>query len=130
MGKQETAGQLVDQLFEVREEIRKLNKQAEALSENKTALELRLIEAMEAQDLEQLRGSKASATLTKPLVPQVKDWEKFYTFINKFKMPYLLEKRVSVKIFQELLENRKGKPLPGVDVFEKKTISLRTTNQE
>ncbi len=121
-------GTLIDQLFEVREKIRLLNKQAEDLSTGKTELELKLIEALKTQGIEQSRGAKATATVTKAIVPQVSDWDKVYAFVLKHKLPYIFEKRISASVFREVLESLKSKKIPGIEPFEKVSISLRTVN--
>ena len=119
-------GALIDKLFEIREQIRALNAQADKLSEAKISVELNLLAEMKKQGIEQSRGARASATVSKSIVPQAEDWDKIYGFVMKYKMPYLFEKRIGVKTYQELLATRNNKPIPGIKSFEKQTISLRT----
>ena len=69
------------------------------------------------------RGDVAVYSLSPHVVPNVKDWTKFYAWINKNKAPELLQKRVAVEAWRERTEG--GKALPGVEPFTVIKPSLR-----
>lgn len=60
--------------------------------------------------------------LSRSTMPAVKDWDALYAYIHKHKAYYLLERRVGVTAFREILET--GKALPGVESFTKIKVNL------
>ncbi len=118
-------GALIDDLHNNREKIRKLEKQVSELKETRDDLEQRLIEAMEAQGIQQSRGAHATATITESTKPSVEDWDLFYAFIKRNNAFYLLERRPASAAYREMME-RRNKPIPGVTSFTKRSVSLRS----
>jgi hypothetical protein len=125
-----TIGGLIDQLFDIREQKRKLESQISKLDESKSPLEAQLMELMQTANVTQSRGRKASVTLKQTIVPQVQDWDKFYAYIQRNKAFHMLERRPAAAAYREALELRKGKPVPGVIPFSRNTISLNAVDQE
>lgn len=119
-------GKQIDALHQVREEMRGLNAQLKVLQQSKDELEAGLLASLEAQGLEQSRGAIATVTISKTIVPNVHDWDAFHSFIRENDAFYLLDRRASAPSFRELLEARDGIPIPGVEPYEKTSISLRT----
>lgn len=60
--------------------------------------------------------------LSRSTMPSVKDWDALYGYIHRHKAYYLLERRVGVTAFRELLEA--GKNVPGVETFTKIKVNL------
>lgn len=120
-----TLGDRIDALHALREQKRELNKQLKDVDSEVKDLEAELLEAMHEQGLDQTRGSLATASISKSVVPQVEDWDKFHAFLIKNKMPWLLQRRVSADAYREVLERRKNRKIPGVSNFEKETLNLR-----
>jgi len=116
---------LIDQVHDVREQIRGLTKEVNALKTKKEDLEARLLETMDALGTDQSRSKVATATVTELVVPHVEDWEAFYKYITRTKSFYMLERRPAPVAYRETLEQRKGKAIPGVTSFTKRTIGLR-----
>jgi predicted metal-binding protein len=81
---------------------------------------------LEAEGIDGARGKLASVGINESIVPTVEDWDEFYRFIHRNKGYHLLERRAAAGAYRELLEQRKGKPVPGVVPFKKRTLSLRT----
>ena len=119
-------GALIDDLHSNREKIRKLEKQVSELKEVRDDLELRLIEAMDAQGIMQSRGAHATATITESVKPSVEDWDLVNAYIKRNNAFYLYERRIASAAFRELLERRNGKPIPGIVPFTKRSIGLRS----
>ena len=84
-----------------------------------------LLNAMKEQGVDRVRNDEINVTIQKKQRPQVTDWEMFYKVVVK--NPQLLERRVSAKPFAELLEARKGRPVPGVQIYEYE--ALRKTRE-
>lgn len=117
-------GALTEALWEAREKQRKLQKQLDALVEEREDLERRLIAAMDAQGSDQTRSTHATATISESVKPNVEDWDTFWAFIHRNKAYYLLERRPAAVAYRELMERRR-KPIPGVTSFIKRSINLR-----
>ena len=86
------------------------------------ALENQIIEALDGEGVTSSTGKLATASLCESVVPQVENWDLFYTFIAKHKYFHLLDRRPSVTGCRELFET-KGQ-IPGVLPFVKRKLSL------
>lgn len=126
MSKVTTLGEQIDDLFELDERISAINTTLGVLKKEQEEKEIAVLKALGAQKLEQSRGSKGSITISRRPVPQAKDWDKIYGYINKHKMPYLLEKRVSSKVYNEIIATIRGGKIPGLETFEKVTLSYHS----
>jgi hypothetical protein len=82
-----------------------------------------LLDAMKEQGVDKVRNPELTVTLVEKTRPQVKDWQVFYKVVSKH--PELLERRVSAKPFAELLEQRKGKAIPGVELYTYESLQKR-----
>jgi hypothetical protein len=76
--------------------------------------------------LDKASGSLASASLSETEVPAVKDWTKLMRFIKKNHAYHLFERRLAKSSWQEEVEVRNGRPLPGVEPFTKIGLNLTT----
>lgn len=117
-------GQLIDYDFELREKIRELGKKVDALKEEREKVEKQILEAMDEQTLPRASGTKATASVIEQVVGHVQDWDRFYGFITRTKAFHLLERRIASAPYREELKAR-GKPIPGVVPYTKRTIGLR-----
>jgi hypothetical protein len=104
-------------------------KGAEEIAKEHKANEEKLEEAILAKLAEQQldRGSHAGYTFSRneTVVPQVEDWDAFYTYIRKNNYFHLLERRPASAGCRELF-GLKGK-IPGVVPFTKVSLSFRQT---
>jgi len=98
-----------------------LNEADRALREAEEVLLL----AMQEQGVDRVRNDHLTVTTTEKTRPHVVDWDLFYQTVKKH--PQLLERRVSAKPFAELLESRKGRPIPGVQLYQ--YITLRKSRE-
>lgn len=122
-----TPNDLVNQLADLRDQIRDKNKELKALKIKRDDLELNLIEVMDNEvGTDQLRTDTITATITERVVGQIEDYDAFIRFMTRNKAFYLLERRISTSAFRELLDSRKGKAIPGLASFTKRSIGLRT----
>jgi hypothetical protein len=120
----ETVGGLIDELFLLREQRRKLAETDKDLRDQYSDLEARLIAALDHQEATQARGRSATATLTEEDYASVTDWTTVYDYIRQTESWFLLHKRISNASWKELTELN-GEPVPGTQAFRKRSIALR-----
>ncbi len=120
-----TIGDLTDLLDELREEKRGYESKIKDINKNYQLVEERLIEIMEENGLEQVKGQRASASLSVKPYPQVKDKEAFYNWALQGGRFEFLQARVNSAPVIEMLENENELP-DGIELFTKKRINLRS----
>jgi hypothetical protein len=120
----ETVGGLIDALFLLREQRRKLAETDKDLRDQYSELEARLIAAFDLQETTQARGRSATATLSEEDYAGVTDWTTVYDYIRQTENWFLLHKRISNASWKELTELN-GEPVPGTQAFRKRSIALR-----
>ena len=67
----------------------------------------------------------ATASLSTNVYPTLKDYDKLAAFIYRNRALDMLQRRVAKGNWQDRLEARNGRPIPGVETFEKVTLNLR-----
>jgi len=84
-----------------------------------------LMDIMNEQGIEKAAGKTASVTLGEQVVATIDDFDKLEKFIKRNNALYLFERRISSAAFRELLEQRKGKAVPGLVKFTKHKLNMR-----
>jgi len=120
----ETVGGLIDELFLLREQRRKLAETDKDLRDQYSDLEARLIAAFDLQETTQARGRSATATLNEEELATIIDWDQVHNFIRSQNAFYLLQRRINSAAWREAAAER-GEPIPGTTVFKKRSIALR-----
>jgi hypothetical protein len=120
----ETVGGLIDELFLIREQRRKLAETDKDLRDQYSELEARLITALDLQQTSMARGRSATATLSEEDYASVTNWTAVYDYIRQTESWFLLHKRISNASWKELTELN-GEPVPGTQAFRKRSIALR-----
>lgn len=87
-------------------------------------LEEELMASMNEDGLSSVTGSGLTATIGKSIVPMAKDWPALYNHIHRKKAYHLLERRVHTTAWREEVE--KGKPIPGVEGYERIKLTVKT----
>lgn len=124
-----TDGALINRLHDLREAKRDLEAQASILSAEFEGLQQELMDRMQAAGVDKMAGSKATVSISKQIVASEVDWDKFWQYVFKNKASHLLQRRVADAAYRELLATLpKGKQVPGVTPFERKTLSLRAVS--
>mgnify|MGYP003519491479 CR=1 FL=1 len=118
-----TIGGLIDQMSALREERRKLDAQSTEVQKVCDALEIQLIELMDAEGATKSTGHVASASIAETVEFNTQDWDSFMAYVAKTKQFHLVQRRVSAPSVRELFES-KGK-VPGLEPYTKRKISLR-----
>jgi hypothetical protein len=121
-----TVGSLADKLWTLREQIRALEKQKTELERDKERLEYDLMGLMEEQGLDKASGKLATISVSETIVPQVTDWDDFWTFVRKRNLPELIQRRVSATAYREVLDERGSKGVPGTTPYSKRRLNVTT----
>lgn len=119
-----TIGSKIDEIYNLREKKRELEKQIANIEKEFHLIEIDLMDQMDKECVDKSSGKLASVSIIESIKPNVVDWEVFYKYIYRHKAFFLLERRPSVTACREAFET-KGK-LPGVVPFTKRVINLRT----
>ena len=125
MARTATLGKQIDSLFALREKISKAQAAVDELKSQKMKLEDRIMSELDGQDTIKATGSKATASISELEVPSVEDWEALYKFISRNKAWYLLQRRTNPAPYRELMEQRRGKKIPGVTTVLQRKLNLR-----
>lgn len=119
-----TLGAATDKMWALREEKRKLGVEEKRIDGELKELETTIFGLLDAQDTRKAEGKKASVSIGEVVVGTVDDWDALWPYIVKNKYFHLVQKRVSDPGLRELWE--KGKVVPGVQPFTKRTLSVRS----
>lgn len=119
-----TVGSLIDQIWAVREEKRRLEADVKEVASRIAELEEQLMERLQAEGLDKASGTKATVFVSTNTVAAVEDWDALWAYIIKNKYTHLLQRRVSDPAYRELLEA--GKKVPGVQPFVKRSLNVRS----
>ena len=120
----ETVGGLIDELFLLREQRRKLAETDKNLQAQYAEQEAKLIAALDLQQTSMARGQSATATLNEEELATVVDWHLVHDFIRSQNAFHLLQRRINSAAWREAATER-GEPIPGTTVFKKRSIALR-----
>lgn len=116
-------GELADQLFQLREDKRRIEQQIKEIEAQLKAGELQLMTRLDELSMTRGDGKYANFSITESTVFNAENWDELLPFIYKNKAGHLLQRRLSVEACREHFE-RKG-TLPGVIPFVKRTLNLR-----
>ena len=126
MARTRNLGELLDEMYEIREQMRDLDSQHKALKAKYDETELEALEEMRKQGVEKASGSLASASISETEVPSVTDWDKVLHWIKRNSAFQLFERRISKGAWVELVAGRKGKALPGIEAVPRTRLNVRT----
>ena len=93
----------VNELQARREKIREMEGKLNELKKGYTSLSDEIMDAMEENGLDQIRGTKATLSLKKTDVANVLDWEKVYNYVHRHKAYHLMFRRIADAAFREEL---------------------------
>lgn len=124
MAKQQvTTGNIVKRMIEVRDERRTIASRDKDLIVEWKSLESELILRLDDQGMESAKTAAGTASISETILPNVVDWDAFYTYMKEEDALHLLQRRPSAAAFREL--NDSGMTIPGVDAYTQRTIGLR-----
>ena len=122
----DSLAELSRQLMDVKSNISNLNSDVKNLTTIKVDLELRLIAGMNAIGQDQIRNPYGTFSLAESTVPSDIDWEIFHNWIIEHNVLHILQRRVSIKEYSDMIAM--GETIPGVTPFNK--ITLKTLKRK
>lgn len=116
-------GEKIDALYELRQERLNLEKHVDDAKLQEKTLESEIMLELNSLSATMLRGSKASFSVSKEVVPSVQSWGLLYDFIKGENDFTLLHKRISSTVWREYTDD--GLLVPGTTAMELPKVSLR-----
>jgi hypothetical protein len=117
-----TMGSCADLIYKLRKRRLDAQKVVDAIEAEEKALKAYIIDNLPKSNLKGATGSVANVRVVTKEIPQVNNWDDFYTFVRKSKRTDLLQKRLSEGAIQEILDS--GKKVPGVGLFTAVSLSI------
>jgi uncharacterized protein (DUF1786 family) len=124
MAKTPTLGSLIDQLDRIRNERREISERDKVLKQEYDAVELQVLEVLDAQGLDKATGNKATVSISRVIVATIDDFDALTKYIKRSGNFQLFQRRISDPSFREILAT-KG-VVPGLSPFEKVNLNLRS----
>jgi hypothetical protein len=115
---------LLNELHEVRSNLKELLEKESALKKIKGELETELVIMLEGQGIDQISNDKATISIKKEIVPTVENWDVFQEYIAETGMFELMQKRASATAYREL--QQMGQDVPGVKATELTKVNFRS----
>ena len=121
---QPTINKLLDELADVRGQVKSLQEQERELKRRQSDIEFSLVSQLEDQGVDRVGNNVCTVSIKKEVVPTVEDWDQVHQHIIDTKQFELLQKRMSSVAFRELLTM--GMNVPGVKPTELTRINFRS----
>lgn len=110
-------------ILAVKQKVAELEAKVSALKKEREVLDKEFIEAATKEGVDRVAFGDSSVGVEESIVPQVNDWDSFFSFILKKKWLHLLQRRASVTGARELWE--RGVTIPGVLPFTQKVVKAK-----
>lgn len=117
-----TPGKLVDKLYALRSRRRVVQQSIDDLKEKENLIIDHLLNRLPKMDLDGCAGKLAKVSITKTMVPHVKDWDALNEYITEHDAWDLRNKAANAKAFRDRWED--GEVIPGVVPFTRVSLSL------
>ena len=124
MNEQPTINKLLDELADVRGQVKSLQEQERELKRRQSDIEISLVSQLEDQGVDRVGNNACTVSIKKEIVPTVEDWDQVHQHIIDTKQFELLQKRMSSVAFRELITM--GMNVPGVKPTELTRINFRS----
>lgn len=121
---EESLKELMNRLWEVKTEITERNRIVKELNKSKMDYEQRLVAALRAIDLDQVRNDDATFSLSTKISPVPKDWDAIHKWVLDTGNLHIFMRRIMEKPYNELREL--GEIIPGTEEIELTTIATKT----
>lgn len=113
----------VDRLGKKREERKELEAKLKKIKEEERVIEDKILDNCSKDEISAIKGRQWAISLTRSIVPNVTDWNKFNKYVIRNKAIDMLQRRVSTSAWRERVEA--GKNIPGVEPFTRIGLQLR-----
>lgn len=124
-GKTKTLGSKISALGKFKAQIDKLNKDLSELKKQREELELEIIKDLETDGTTMGSNRVATVSISEQEVAHATDPEVAIAWMRKTNNMQLLQRRFSNPAYRELMARRRGKKIPGIDTFVKKSLNYR-----
>ena len=118
-----TPAQKIDRLYELREQKRQIDAELKDIVDEMEQLQSDVLTWLAEQGLDKASAGLATATISRQTFANVKDWSAFHAWVGENAAFHMLERRVAQGAFREM--NAAGEEIPGVEPYEKISLSLR-----
>lgn len=118
-------GTLLDRLYRTKLKKEEMEERLRTIKAEYDSIEKQIFDAFGNADIDRAGGRLATASLSNVVYPSLKDYDAFAAFVYRNKALDLLQRRVAKGNWQNRLEARKGRPIPGVETFEQVKLNLR-----
>lgn len=115
-------GACVDMAYTLRAERLEIEKQAEEVKAKESALKDHIIATFSKADIDGAKGKVASASITRSVKGNVKDWPSVWGYIVDHDAYDLMERRLNNKAYRDRLAG--GETIPGTEPFDVVSLSL------
>lgn len=115
-------GDLLNRVVELREELAAISEQEKTAKNEMAMIEAQLLRRMDERKTDRLSNDKLTASKTTSVHEKVVDWEAVFDFIKTSGDFSLLQKRISVTAYRELLTMGQ---VPGIIPDERTSIGFR-----
>lgn len=120
-------GALLNKMYRMREMMRRKQKEVDALQSEFAHLKEEFIMACHRAGTQSIKSTKATGTVTKKMVANVKDWPSFEEWLYENKALYMMYRRANVAPIREYIERSEdGLPPPGIETLEVFDVSIVT----
>lgn len=113
----------IDEMFMLRERKKGLEAQIKEINTELEQSQQWLIKRCDEVGTSTAKGSLASITITKTLLPNIEDWGEVSEWVMANDGIYLLHRRISSGPWRELLDS--GQAVPGIVSYTKTAVALR-----
>lgn len=117
-----TLGACVDRLYKLREARLKAQAEVDLTKEQEEILRQHILHNFAEQDLENSGGRVAKASITRRVVAQVQDWDKFFAWVGKTKSWDMVQRRVNDTAYRARLDEQVE--VPGTEPFTVVSLSV------
>ena len=124
-------GTLVDRLYKAEQHVAEANREKSRIEKEiqkrkaaRKKIENELLDRFKKSELEGAVGKIAKCQLKKVTGAQLKDWGKLAAYVIKNKAPELFQRRISKEAWLEHLDQRKGRPVPGISMYQETRLSV------
>lgn len=118
-------GELTDQIHAHSELIDAKNAELKVLEKEEALMKEQLLNLMLEAGTDIVRGEVGTASITKYTRPKIDDPVKAFAFIKRTGNLQLFERRIAPNAYKELMEQRKGKAIPGLSLYEEDRVHVR-----
>lgn len=122
--KEQTMDELLNELTQVRTDLKKLQEKEKGFKGRKMELEAKIVSTLKQQGIDRIGNDSCTLSIKEEIVPTVEDWDQVYQHLLQTKQFELIQKRMSATAFRELLQM--GMNVPGVKATELTRVNFRS----